>query len=110
MLLDFQPIAVAKFRPALGVMSEPLAQLGTWRDLLHPFIDCGVRLLHSSRPQAVDKDPRPILGGRRFVGSLQSHALGGDLSAHGSLPLALFPWPAMRWRRDPLLLNRDYVS
>src|SRR5581483_11429783 len=80
MPLDFRPVAPPKFRPARGVMSEPFAQFGAGRDLLHPFIDFGSRLSDSPRPQAVDEDPRSIIGGGWFVGSLQPDAVSRDLS------------------------------
>src|SRR5689334_18401285 len=54
MSLDFRPVAPPEFRPALGIVSKPFAQFGAGRDLSHPFIDRGMFLLHSARPQPVD--------------------------------------------------------
>lgn len=49
-LLQFPRVATAKLRSAGGIVPEPLAQLGTGREILGPSVYRRVRLLHATRP------------------------------------------------------------
>src|SRR5689334_5018116 len=84
MLAQLLGVAVAKFIPALWVVMEPLAELGRWRDLLHPLVERGFLSRDSARPQAVDEDARAVLTRGRVVGPLQLDVGGWDLCGHRS--------------------------
>jgi hypothetical protein len=43
-------VSPSKFLPAGRIVSEPIAQHGTWRDVLIPRIDTRVRFAHAARP------------------------------------------------------------
>ena len=48
MLVDFHSVATAKFLPAGGIVAEPFPQRSAGRDVLDPFINGRVDLLHSA--------------------------------------------------------------
>lgn len=52
---------------ACRVMIPPRAQIGRWRDVLHPLVQGCMLLRHAPRPQSVDEDPVPVIGGGGFV-------------------------------------------
>jgi hypothetical protein len=47
---DFRLVTAAELLPTFGIMAEPLSQFRAGRNVLHPFIDRSVCLLHSTRP------------------------------------------------------------
>ena len=61
-LPKFGPVAALELRPALGIMPEPLPQLGGRGDLLYPFIERGLFFAQPSRPESIDKDPCAVVG------------------------------------------------
>src|SRR5215831_9241099 len=73
MLPKFLRVAATELGPAVGVMTEPLAQLSTRRDLLQPAIDRRIGFAQAPRPQAIDQDARAIIRGRWLIDALQLH-------------------------------------
>jgi hypothetical protein len=65
---QLRAIASAKFLLALGLVTEPVPQLGARRDVLHPHIDRGIRFFDAARPQPVDQDAGAVRGGWRLIG------------------------------------------
>src|SRR6516164_4436484 len=82
MLPNLRLVAAPEFLPPRGIMSEPLAQSVAGRDVFHPFIDGGIGLFHSSRPQPVDQDSSAVIGRGRFIGSLELDVVRCNLLAH----------------------------
>ena len=72
MLGEFRAVATAELVPAVGVMTEPGAQLGARCDLLDPFVEPGFRLADPARPQAIDEDTRAVGFFGRLIGSLRA--------------------------------------
>src|SRR4029079_2978709 len=50
MAFESGTVPAAKLGPALGVVSEPLAKLGAWRDVLEPFVEPGFHLADPAGP------------------------------------------------------------
>ena len=75
---QLRAVAAAKLVPAVGVMTEPSAELGARRNLLDPFVEPGFRLADSARPQAVDQYSCAVGFLSRFVGPLQPDVRCGD--------------------------------
>jgi len=69
-LVNLIRVSLSKRLPARGIMSKPLAQVGTGRDVFQPMVDGGVLLAKASGPQAVNQDPRAVASRRRVIGSL----------------------------------------
>jgi len=70
-LVNLIRVSLSKRLPARGIMSKPLAQVGTGRDVFQPMVDGGVLLAKASGPQAVSQDPRAVASRRRVIGSLR---------------------------------------
>jgi hypothetical protein len=56
-LRKLDPVAALELGPALGIVTEPLPQLGARGDLLYPVTEGGVRFAHSAGPKPINKDP-----------------------------------------------------
>jgi hypothetical protein len=58
--IQLVPVATPKFFPSLHSVVEPLSQLCTGRDVLHPFVHRENLLLHAPGPQALDQDSTTV--------------------------------------------------
>jgi hypothetical protein len=59
-IVNLGRVAAAEFLPACRLVPKPLPQRRTGSNAFDPPIDGGIRLSHSSRPQAIDQYPRTI--------------------------------------------------
>lgn len=82
MHLDLRGISPAELLPTGGIMSEPFSQLRAWCQLLHPIIDCGIGLPHSTRPQPVNQDTLAVTVRRSLICAFQFEILLGDFPTH----------------------------
>jgi hypothetical protein len=73
LLLQLSAIAATEFGPALRVMAEPLAQLSARRDILHPAVDCRIRLAQPAWPQSIDQHAHAIVGCRGLINPFQPY-------------------------------------
>jgi hypothetical protein len=64
------PVSLAKAFPPRGIVTEPFAQLGRWRELLHPKIERCRLLGHAAWPEAVDEHPHAIRLVWRIINAL----------------------------------------
>ena len=69
--IDLSAIPITEFLPAVGIMSEPLPQLGAGSNVFGPMIDSGVYFCHAAWPEAVDQNPRAVTFGASFVGAFE---------------------------------------
>src|SRR5699024_5262942 len=69
--VQFLSIALLKLVPARNLMPEPLAQLGAWREFLHPVIQAGLFFGHTAWPETLDEDSNPVLIEHRLVNPLE---------------------------------------
>lgn len=63
-------VSPLKFVPPHRVVMKPPPQLRARRDLLQPYVDPGLLLPKSARPEAIDQNPYTILRLRRRIGAL----------------------------------------
>jgi hypothetical protein len=68
--VELLSVSPAKLLPSLGLMAEPLPELGAGSDLLQPRIGIESLLLHSSRPEALHQDPPAVSAGGRVIRAL----------------------------------------
>jgi hypothetical protein len=54
-------ITPPEFVPLFRFMVEPFSQSIARRQVLAPFVDAGFFLGDSTRPEAIDKDPKAVL-------------------------------------------------
>src|SRR5690606_33010388 len=92
--LELRVISLAEFVPAVRRVPQPLAKLVARCGLLQPFVDRGVFLTQSARPQAIDEDAPAVRLRRRVVRALDADP---GLSSHRSPSFV----------RDPLGRERD---
>lgn len=81
-LVEFGRVSTTELFPARWLVSEPLPEFGTGRDILGPLIDLCRLFLHAARPQPVDQDTRTILRGRALIGALQPDSHRRNLLVH----------------------------
>lgn len=82
MLPQFAFVAAFELDPAVGIVTEPFAQLRAWRDVLHPVVDGGFLLGQAPRPKAVDQHAHAVAGRGRLVDALQPKAFCGCWLLH----------------------------
>src|SRR5665213_2122540 len=80
-------ITASKFLPTRRIVSEPLPQRGTGRNILEPLIDGRCFLCHATGPKPVDQYPNPVASNGRFIRSLQSYIGRDNPFAHLSRSL-----------------------
>src|SRR6266849_968343 len=80
---------------------EPLAKRITWRHFLHPQIDVGRLLFHTSRPQAIHQDAPAVLLRWLLVNSLHLDHLAG---------FGWKPYLLANARRAPRAINSPPVA
>jgi hypothetical protein len=84
--LELVAIALLELGPAARVMAEPLAQPRAGAGLLEPRLDLQIGPCAATRPQAIDEEAPPIIGGRWFIRALElDHPISLALDV---LPLA----------------------
>src|SRR6185312_16335949 len=71
MRIELATIPLPEFSPLSRIMTEPFAQFGAWRDILHPCLDLQFRLGHAARPQPLDEHTRAVRPRHRLVRSFQ---------------------------------------
>src|SRR5262249_4425245 len=76
MLAQLFEITAPEFLPALRIVAEPFSQYAARRDILHPLVDRGVRLLDAPRPQPVDQYALAVARRRHLIGALQLDVAG----------------------------------
>ena len=68
---ELQAVAAAELIPALRIMSEPPAQIRSWRDFLDPLVQLGLGLAKTARPQAIDEDSSAVCRFGRVICALE---------------------------------------
>src|SRR5690242_18165906 len=94
--IQLAAIALLKGRPAGGLVTKPLTELGARRDLLEPQGQVRLLLGNPARPDPIHEDTRAVTRRRRFI-----NPLDGDLE-HGSFGGTTFiaSWVAPSLRPD----------
>jgi hypothetical protein len=107
MLLDLRSIAAAKFRPSMGIVTEPFSQGRAGRDILEPLIDRGVCFLNSARPQAVNQYPDSVAGTGGLVGAFELDVIGRYALRHRTRSRDLSD---TRFRQRLTFMHRDVLG
>src|SRR6185437_6533060 len=107
MLVDLRGVPAAKLRPTLRVVTKPFSQGCARRDILDPLIDRGVCFLDSTRPQAVDQYPGPVIGGGGFVGAFELDVIGRYSIGHRLAPKSL---SGARFRQRLTFMHRNVIG
>jgi hypothetical protein len=74
---EFRPVSFAKFRPALDIVVEPLAERRAGSQVLEPMVDHGIFIPQTSWPQAINENACSVNTGSRLVDTLQFDSRGG---------------------------------